>query len=138
MDLNNPVVKKDMNCFFGKERADALRERLKSMQPEERESTLVDTISQALKDVRGSHVQDFCFKRSSASRTSHYLIFISKNKRGHSIMKDIMAKRALFLLREYRLLNIIRVRRLFSFHSLIFNRSMTLKICSLMNLLVKH
>lgn len=94
MDLNNPVVKKDMNCFFGKERADVLRERLKSMQPEERESTLVDTISQALKDVGGSHVQDFCFKKSSASRTSHYLIFISKNKRGHSIMKDIMAKKS--------------------------------------------
>ena len=94
MDLNNPVVKKDMNCFFGKERADALRERLKSMQPEERESTIVDTISQALKDVGGSHVQDFCFKKSSGSRTSHYLIFVSKNNRGHSIIKDIMAKKS--------------------------------------------
>lgn len=94
MDVNNPVVKKEMNSFFGEERAEALREELKPMQPEERESTIVKSICQALKDVGGSHVQDFCFKKSSASRTSHYLIFISKNKRGHSIMKDIMAKKS--------------------------------------------
>jgi three-Cys-motif partner protein len=94
MDVNNPVVKKEMNSFFGEERADALREELKPMQPEERESTIVKSICQALKDVGGSHVQDFCFKKSSGSRTSHYLIFISKNKRGHSIMKDIMAKKS--------------------------------------------
>jgi len=94
MNLNNPVVKKEMNSFFGKERADALREELKPMQPEERESTIVKTICQALKDVGGSHVQDFCFKEPSGSRTSHYLIFISKNNRGHSIMKDIMAKKS--------------------------------------------
>ncbi|NQE33321.1 three-Cys-motif partner protein TcmP [Microcoleus asticus] len=94
MDVNNPVVKKEMNSFFGEKRADALREELKPMQPEERESTIVKSICQALKDVGGSHVQDFCFKKSSASRTSHYLIFISKNKRGHSIMKDIMAQKS--------------------------------------------
>jgi len=94
MDLNNRFVKEDMNSLFGKERANALREKLKPMQPEERESTIVEAICQALKDVGGSHVQNFCFKKSSGSRTSHYLIFVSKDKLGHSIMKDIMAKKS--------------------------------------------
>jgi three-Cys-motif partner protein len=94
MDLNNPVVKKDMNSFFGEEKADVLREKLKPMQPEERESTIVEAICQGLKDVGGSHVQKFCFKKATVSRTSHYLIFVSKNNRGHSIMKEIMAKKS--------------------------------------------
>jgi len=94
MGLNNPIVKEHMNSLFGKERADALREELKPMQPEERESTIVEAIGQALKDVGGSHVQDFCFKNVSGSRTSHYLFFVSKHSRGHSIMKDIMAKKS--------------------------------------------
>ncbi|NJM59176.1 MAG: three-Cys-motif partner protein TcmP [Oscillatoriales cyanobacterium RU_3_3] len=94
MGLNNPIVKEHMNSLFGKERADTLREELKPMQPEERESTIIEAICQALKDVGGSHVQDFCFKNASGSRTSHYLIFVSKNSRGHSIIKDIMAKKS--------------------------------------------
>ncbi|MFB2938951.1 three-Cys-motif partner protein TcmP [Aerosakkonemataceae cyanobacterium BLCC-F154] len=92
MDLNNQLVKEDMNSLFGKERADNLRERLAPMQPDERESTIVNAIGEALKEVGGSHIQEFCFKNDRGNRTSHYLIFVSKDKCGHSIMKDIMAK----------------------------------------------
>ena len=91
--LNNPKVKEHMNSLFGQDRVDSLRTELK-MPPEQRESIIVNAICQALKDVGGSHVQDFCFKNVSGSRTSHYLIFVSKDKLGHSIMKDIMAKKS--------------------------------------------
>ena len=93
MDLNNPLVKKDMDSLFGKERADQLRKKLAPMESDQRESTIVNAIGEALKQLGGSHIQEFCFKNDKGNRTSHYLIFVSKNKRGHSIMKDIMAKK---------------------------------------------
>lgn len=96
--LNNPRVKTHMNDLFGKAQADILREQLVNLQPEERESKIVQAIGDALKKVGGLHFQEFCFKKEDMNRTSHYLIFVSKNNRGHSIMKDIMAKQSSILL----------------------------------------
>lgn len=38
------------------------------------------------------YVQPFRFKHEKKKRTSHHLIFVSKDKRGYQIIKDIMAK----------------------------------------------
>lgn len=92
--LNNPKVKEHMNELFGKERVNILSQELKSMSTEQRELKIVEAICEALKEVGGSHVQDFCFKNATGNRTSHYLIFVSKNSVGHSIIKDIMAKKS--------------------------------------------
>lgn len=92
MGLSNSAVEVHMNSLFGQQRADMLREQIQAMQPNEKETTIVQAICQALKEIGGSHVQDFCFKKDGGSRTSHYLIFVSKHERGHSIIKDIMAK----------------------------------------------
>jgi three-Cys-motif partner protein len=92
--LNNPKVKEHMNSLFGQERVNILQAELKSMSTKQRESTIVNAICKALKEVGGSHVQDFCFKNATGNRTSHYLIFVSKSSRGHSIIKDIMARKS--------------------------------------------
>lgn len=92
MGLNNLAVDKHMNSLFGQERANALREKLKLKQPHERELFIVEEISQALKEIGGNYVLPFCFKNDMGTRTSHHLIFVSKNVRGYSIMKEIMAK----------------------------------------------
>ncbi|MDF0555170.1 three-Cys-motif partner protein TcmP [Kamptonema sp. UHCC 0994] len=93
MDLNNPVVKKDMNSFFGEERANALRTQLESTKrPYERELIIVETIAQALQEIGGTYVLPFCFKNDRGTRTSHHLVFVSKHPLGYSIMKEIMAK----------------------------------------------
>ncbi|NJL68428.1 MAG: three-Cys-motif partner protein TcmP [Microcoleus sp. SM1_3_4] len=92
MGLPNNAVDKHMNSLFGQERADALREQLKLKQPYERELVIVETISQALKEIGGDYVLPFCFKNERGTRTSHHLIFVSKNVLGYSIMKEIMAK----------------------------------------------
>ena len=52
----------------------------------------MEEISEALKDTGGHFVLPFCFRNESGSRTSHYLIFVSKHKSGYEIMKDVMAK----------------------------------------------
>jgi hypothetical protein len=51
---------------------------------------IVEKISEALKGMGGKYVLPFCFKNESGARTSHYLIFVSKNVTAYTIMKGIM------------------------------------------------
>lgn len=92
MGLNNEIVEDHMNALFGKERADALRERLDPLSKQERELTIVEELSQALKGKEGRYVLPFRFRTDAGNRTSHHLIFVSKHIRGYTIMKDIMAR----------------------------------------------
>ena len=92
MGLHNAAVEEHMNSLFGKQRADTLREQLESKRPHERELIILEAICEALKAIGGEYVLPFCFKNSSGNRTSHHLIFVSKNVLGYSIMKEIMAK----------------------------------------------
>ncbi|MEY3868126.1 MAG: hypothetical protein RLZZ338_2017 [Cyanobacteriota bacterium] len=89
--LTNQKVETHMNDLFGKDQADILRQEVGNLHPDQRESRIIQAIGDALKKVGGSYFQDFCFKNEDKDRTSHYLIFVSKNRRGHKIMKDIMA-----------------------------------------------
>ena len=89
--LTNPIVETHMNDLFGKDQADILRQEVRNLHPDQRESRIIQAIGDALKKVGGSYFLPFCFKNEDKDRTSHYLIFVSKNHRGHNIMKDIMA-----------------------------------------------
>lgn len=91
MGLHNTAVEQHMNCLFGEERADNLRQQLELKLPHERELIIVEAICQALREIGGEYVLPFCFKTASGNRTSHHLIFVSKHVRGYSIMKDIMS-----------------------------------------------
>lgn len=91
MGLTNPFVVDHMNALFGDERADDLRQRLKYVTPEQRELAIVNELGLALKQMGGEFVLPFTFKNDSGQRTSHHLTFVSKNKRGYGIMKEIMA-----------------------------------------------
>ncbi|MCK1698781.1 three-Cys-motif partner protein TcmP [Bradyrhizobium sp. 144] len=87
--LNNDLVRKHMDALFGTERVEDLRKKLKGKSPEEREALILEEISQAIKAMGGKFVLPFRFKRGA--RTSHSLIFVSKNFKGYEIMKHIMA-----------------------------------------------
>jgi three-Cys-motif partner protein len=92
MGLNNPIVREHMDALFGKERANELREELVRLGPVQRDLTIVEAITAALKDMGGHYVLPFTFKNDDGTRTSHYLMFVSKHIRGYEIMKDIMAR----------------------------------------------
>lgn len=92
MGLNNDAVKEHINALFGQVRADQLRERLKTLTPQERELTVVEYICEALKEMGGKYVLPFRFRHEMGNRTSHHLIFVSKHPKGYEIMKEIMAK----------------------------------------------
>lgn len=90
--ITNPMVANHMDALFGKERADDLRKRLPTLSSEMREALILEDLAQAIKEMGGSYVLPFRFKNASGKRTSHSLVFVSKNFKGYAIMKDIMAK----------------------------------------------
>lgn len=92
MGLGNSSVKRHMDELFGVERAEKLRADLETVSPSKREFAIIEKIAEALQEDGGEYVLPFRFRRVSGMRTSHHLIFVSKNIRGYSIMKDIMAK----------------------------------------------
>ncbi len=92
MGLNNPIVREHMDALFGETRAEELRQILAPLSPNMRELMIVEAISEALKEMGGDFVLPFTFKNEDGSRTSHYLIFVSKHVRGYEIMKEIMAR----------------------------------------------
>ena len=90
--IGNPIVAGHMDALFGKERADALRERLPGLSPELREALILEELAAEIKALGGTFVLPFTFRNSSGTRTSHKLVFVSKSFKGYAIMKDIMAK----------------------------------------------
>jgi three-Cys-motif partner protein len=91
MGLSNPLVKSHMDALFGEGRANNLRQSLKLLKsPREKELTIVEAIAQALKEFGGEYVLPFGFRNDSGARTTHHLIFVSKNPTGYKIMKEIM------------------------------------------------
>ncbi|MFH1492778.1 MAG: three-Cys-motif partner protein TcmP [Candidatus Omnitrophota bacterium] len=91
MGLSNPAFKEHMDALFDELRADQLRAKLYQLKPHEREFAIVEEIVKALQEMGGKYVLPFCFKNQQGTRTSHHLIFVSKNFKGYEIMKEIMA-----------------------------------------------
>lgn len=92
MGLNNPTFRENMDAIFGPGKAEELRKQLEPLDPDERELTIIEAITQAFFEMGGKYVLPFRFKDAFGNKTSHHLIFITKNVLGYSIMKDIMAK----------------------------------------------
>ncbi|HPP74436.1 MAG TPA: three-Cys-motif partner protein TcmP, partial [Armatimonadota bacterium] len=78
--------------IFGAEEAELLRSELRPLDPIKREERILAGLEQALKKIKGNYVLRFRFKEEDKDRTSHYLIFVTKHKRGYDVMKEIMAK----------------------------------------------
>jgi three-Cys-motif partner protein len=88
--ISNPKVEDHMEALFGEDRAQGLRDKLQGKSPDDRETLILEELSQATKEMGGTYVLPFRFKRGK--RTSHSIIFVSKHFRGYEIMKDIMAR----------------------------------------------
>jgi len=92
MGLSNPMVKQHMDSLFCEKRADVLRNEIESVNPAQRELMIVEGLCQAIKSYGVRYTLPFRFRDATGNRTSHHLIFVSKNFRGYEIMKEIMAK----------------------------------------------
>jgi len=92
MGLSNAFVQEHIDALFGAERGAHLRQRLISLNPQQRELRILEELAEALRDLGGKYVLPFCFRNASGNRTSHHLVFVSKNVLGYKIMKEIMAQ----------------------------------------------
>lgn len=92
MGLTNDKVESHMSALFGDERCEKLRAELSNKNPYERELLIIEELCIALKEYGSRFVLPFRFKNKKGERTSHHLIFVSKDIRGYEIMKDIMAR----------------------------------------------
>jgi three-Cys-motif partner protein len=94
MGLSNEKVGPHMDALFGEQRAGQIRLKLANLSSEERELTIVNEIAQAIRDMGGKYVLPFRFHNELGNRTSHHLIFVSKNFKGYEVMKGVMAGRS--------------------------------------------
>lgn len=92
MGLGNAFVRDHIDALFGSERGVHLRQRLLPLNPQQRELQILEELTESLRDMGGKYVLPFCFRNASGKRTSHHLIFVSKNVLGYKIMKAIMAQ----------------------------------------------
>lgn len=92
MGLNNQYVEEHMNALFGEENADVLRNKLEQFSPADRELEILEQLCESMNPNGGRFVLPFRFINEKCSRTSHHLIFVSKNFLGYDIMKHVMYK----------------------------------------------
>lgn len=92
MGITNPAVKPHLAGIFGEERLGKMISKIGEYTPEERELYVIENLCEALKESSNKdlYVLPFRFRKHN-HRTSHHLIFASKNFRGYHIMKGIMA-----------------------------------------------
>jgi hypothetical protein len=92
MGLNNQSVQPHMEALFGPERAAGLRKRFEATLPcpAERETFIVEEMTNALKDMGGKHVIPFRLRNLQGTRITHHLFFVSKAFRGFERMRQIM------------------------------------------------
>jgi three-Cys-motif partner protein len=79
-----------LDAVFGRTRAEALRSKIQGLPPSQRERVIVNEMKEALKEIGAHCALPFRFNSAEADRTSHHLLFASKNQRGCQIMKDVM------------------------------------------------
>jgi three-Cys-motif partner protein len=93
MGINNNAVKQHIESLFGIERSKNIQIKLESATSSTyREIMVIEELCAALKDMGGKFILPFRFRAQGGKRTSHHLIFVSKNFKGYEIMKEVMAK----------------------------------------------
>jgi three-Cys-motif partner protein len=89
MGISNPRVEFHMRALF-EDQFDTLVNMIDSMNPQEREAQIIESLCQAIKGYGTRFTLPFRFKNENGSRTSHHLIFVSKHFKGYDEMKKIM------------------------------------------------
>lgn len=76
--------------IFGEERTKSLKTQLASLSPSQREPIVINALIEALIEDKGNYVLPFKFYSAEILRTSHFIVFVTKNNVACKIMKQIM------------------------------------------------
>jgi three-Cys-motif partner protein len=92
--ISAKIFRERMAAIFGDTRAAELEKKIMTVsgKPHEREEAIVDALTEALEKLNNgdSYVRPFRFKKNN--RTSHMLVFVTKDPKGYRVMNEIMAK----------------------------------------------
>jgi len=88
--IENPALEKPISYLFTDEVLGELREEVEGKEPYIRENIILKKIEEVFKEWGMEFILPFLFKDKKGTRTTHYLIFVTKNILGYQIMKDIM------------------------------------------------
>lgn len=93
MGIKNPCVRPHMEALF-ESRFEQVASKVENTSPAEREAVIIEELCEALNEMGGTkhYILPFRFRNELGTRTSHHLIFVSKDFKGYEIMKEIMAK----------------------------------------------
>jgi len=90
--INNDSVEEHIGRLFDASDARVFRKEIEGLSPTRREDAVVNKLAEVIKRRYAKYVLRFRFMNDDASRTSHYLMFVTKDPTGASIMKDILGK----------------------------------------------
>lgn len=90
MGLTNKKVGKHMEALFGPAWLADLRQQVPGLRPARRERMILRALRKGLREIGAEYVRPFKFL-TSKGRTSHYLVFVTKDFKGLEIMRDVMA-----------------------------------------------
>jgi hypothetical protein len=88
--INNLLVFERMNAIFGEQRSEKLRSDLKIIDRSKAEDTIIFALREAMNEIGGKYVLPFRFRKMG--RTTHHLVFVTKDFKGLEIMRGIMSK----------------------------------------------
>jgi three-Cys-motif partner protein len=88
MKLDLEIMNKSIDGFFEPDRATALRAATRGRSPDEREELILAAVGSAIEEAEG--IPLFFKFRNDQNRTSHHLVFASKNRRAANTMKRIL------------------------------------------------
>ena len=89
--INNSLLSEHVKGIFGEVRFEKLKNDVKGVSPEVRETFVLEALKEALKEIQGQYVVTFKFYDDEGTRTSHHLIYVTKNLLAYETMKEIMA-----------------------------------------------
>jgi three-Cys-motif partner protein len=89
--VTNPLVREHMVALFGEENFESLV-RCVAEAHTPRERCIVRHLETAMHEAGVNHVLLFRFRNETDTRTTHYLVFVTKHRLGFEKMKDIMAE----------------------------------------------
>ncbi|WP_324283086.1 three-Cys-motif partner protein TcmP [Cyanobacterium aponinum UTEX 3222] len=95
--INNSIVENYMIDLFTEKTLQKLRNKLNNsnLSSSQKELEIIENFSQAVQEeTDAKYILPFRFKKENQNKTSHHLIFVTKNFKGYQIMKEVMAKRS--------------------------------------------
>jgi three-Cys-motif partner protein len=87
---DNKLFDEHLKGIFGTEKTVKLKQKLESMNSVQREPAILKALIEVLGNNGANYILPFKFYSQEMSRTSHFIIFVTKHQAGYKIMKEIM------------------------------------------------